>query len=82
MEMYFWNVAESFDSACCWIDAPEITDLFGSIHLQANMTYAIVNSFVCESSVSFRVGMSRDSAIGSCSFEQTESEGLILTYGC
>ncbi len=81
-EMYFWNVAEPFDSSCCWIDAPDITDLFGSVILQANMSYAIVNSFLCESLVSFRVGMNRFGAAGSCSFEQTKSEGLILTYGC
>jgi len=82
MEMFFWNVAEPFDSSCCWIDAPGKTNLFGSVVLEANMTYTIVNSFVCESSVRFRVGMSRSSAAGSCSFEQRESEGLILTYGC
>lgn len=80
--VYFWNVAEPFETACCWVDAPGITDLFGSVVLQANMTYAIVNSFVCESSVSFRVGMNRSGPASSCSFEQTESEGLVLTYGC
>ena len=81
MEMVFWNV-EPFAPSCCWIDAPDTTDIFGFVTLEANVTQAVVRSFACRNPISFRVGMSRAGAAGDCTFEQTQSDGLMLTYGC
>ena len=81
-EIYVWNVAGSFNSECCWNNAPDTADLFGSVVLQNNMTRAIVNSFVCQNSLSLRIGMDRSGKAGNLSFEQTSSQGLMLKYGC
>lgn len=81
-QMYVWQVTAMLDSACCWEDAPGVDNLFGTVTLDGNETTTeIVGSFVCQSPVSFRIGM-RAGESKSCSFEQTSSEGFILSYGC
>lgn len=81
-QMYVWQVTAMLDSACCWDDAPGFDNLFGTVMLNGSETIAeIVGSFVCQSPVSFRIGM-RAGESTSCSFEQTSSEGFILRYGC
>ena len=80
--IYFWNVAGPFNPACCWDDAPSITELWGSVALQANMSEAIINAFICQSSLNLRIGMNRTGQDANCAFEQTASQGLILKHGC
>lgn len=79
--LYFWNVLGTFDPSCCWNDAPDPADLFGSVLLPGgNVSWALVDSFACQSSVRFRAGMDRTGEAGRCSFEQTSEDGLVLRY--
>ena len=80
--IYFWKVAGPLNPACCWDDAPSTTELLGSVALQINMSEAIINAFVCQSSINLRVGMNRSGQDANCAFEQTASQGLILKHGC
>ena len=80
--IYFWNVAGPLNPACCWDDAPSTIELWGSVSLQANMSEAIINAFICQSSLNLRVGMNRSGQDANCVFEQTASQGLILKHGC
>lgn len=80
--IYFWNVAGPVNPACCWDDAPSTTELLGSVALQANKSEAIINAFICQSSLDLRVGMNRSGQDANCAFEQTASQGLILKHGC
>ena len=81
-KIYVWNVTGPFDSECSWNDAPDSADLLGSVVLHNNITRAIVNSFVCQSNLSFRIGMDSSGQAGNCSFEQMTSSGLMLRYSC
>ena len=80
--IYFWNVAGPLNPACCWDDAPSTTELLGSVALQTNMSEAIINAFMCQSSLNLRVGLDRSGQDANCAFEQTASQGLILKHGC
>lgn len=80
-QMFVWQVDAMLDPNCCWDDAPGADELIGTVLLNRNIPSEIVGSFVCQSSVSFRVGMRAGDA-ASCSFEQTSSEGFVLSYGC
>lgn len=80
-KMYVWQVDAMLDPTCCWDDAPGADELLGTVLLSPTTSSEIVGSFVCQSLVSFRVGMRAGDA-ASCSFEQTSSEGFALSYGC
>lgn len=80
-QMYVWQVDAMLDPICCWDDAPGADELLGTVMFSPNTSSEIVGSFVCQSSVSFRIGMRAGNA-ASCSFEQTSSEGFVLSYGC
>jgi len=79
--MYVWQVNPMLDPTSCWNDAPGADGLLGTVLLKSNSTTEVVGSFVCQSSVSFRVGIRAGDA-ASCSFEQTSSEGFVVRYGC